>query len=298
MKFLANRSTLLGGVALSLLLAAPLAAQDTGSTGAVTETTVPMAVDAGTVVAIVNGEEITLGHVIAARLTLPEQYQTMPNDVLLDGLIEQLIQQTVLGQAMGEMTRRAQIKLDNERRAISATEKLDDVIASAANDAKVQAAYDAEYADAEPTKEWNASHILVETEDEAAALIEELAGGADFAQLAREKSTGPSGPNGGELGWFGAGMMVKPFEDAVSGLADGAVAGPVQTQFGWHVVKLNESRMTGAPTLEEVKGDIVAKLENDAVEQALAALMADAAIERTDLGALDPAVLSDLSLLD
>lgn len=298
MKILAKRSTLLGGAALALLLAAPLAAQDTGGVETATETAAPMAADAGTVVATVNGEAITLGHVIAARLTLPEQYQAMPNDVLLDGLIEQLIQQTVLGQAMGEMTRRAQIQLDNERRAITATEKLDDVITSAVDDAKIQAAYDAEYADATPTKEWNASHILVETEEEAAALIEELAGGADFAQLAREKSTGPSGPNGGELGWFGEGMMVKPFEDAVMGMTDGAVAGPVQTQFGWHVIKLNESHMKGAPALEEVAGDIVAKLENDAVEQALSALLAAAKIDRIDLDGLDPAVLSDISLLD
>lgn len=298
MKTLALRSTLLTGAALSLLITAPLAAQDTGTAPAAAEETAVMDVDANTVVATVNGEDITVGHVIAARLTLPEQYQTLPDNVLFDGLIEQLIQQTVLGQAMGEMTRRAQIQLDNERRAITATEKLDAVIATAADEAKIKAAYDAEYANAEPTKEWNASHILVETEDEAAGLIEELNNGADFAELAREKSTGPSGPNGGELGWFTAGMMVKPFEDAVMGMEDGAIAGPVQTQFGWHVIKLNESRMKGAPPLEEVQGDIIAKLENDAVEQALATLLESATIERIDLDKIDPSVLSDVSLLD
>lgn len=296
MKILALRSTLLTGAALSLLIAAPLSAQDAAPAPA--EQAAAMDVDANTVVATVNGEDITVGHVIAARLTLPEQYQTLPDNVLFDGLIEQLIQQTVLGQAMGEMTRRAQIQLDNERRAITATEKLDAVIATAADEAKIKAAYDAEYANAEPTKEWNASHILVETEDEAAALIEALTNGADFAELAREKSTGPSGPNGGELGWFTAGMMVKPFEDAVMGMEDGAIAGPVQTQFGWHVIKLNESRMKGAPPLEEVQGDIIAKLENDAVEQALATLLESATIERVDLDTIDPSVLSNVSLLD
>lgn len=294
MKTLAKRSTWITGAALSLLLTAPLVAQESS----VAEPVEPIAADAGTVLATVNGEEITLGHVIAARLTLPEQYQALPNEVLLDGLVEQLIQQTVLGQAMGEMTRRAQIQLDNERRAITATEKLDDVIASAADDAAIQAVYDAEFAGAEPEKEWNASHILVETEEDAAKLVEELNSGADFAELARTKSIGPSGPNGGELGWFSAGMMVKPFEDAVATMDDGAVAGPIQTQFGWHVIKLNESRMKGAPALEEVRAEIVQKLENDAVEQALAALLEAATIERIDLGAVDPAVLSDLSLLD
>lgn len=298
MKNLVKRSTLLAGAALSLALAAPLSAQDADATETAPEATEKMAADATTVVATVNGEDITVGHVVAARLALPEQYQNLPPEVLFDGLIEQLIQQTVLGQAMGEMTRRAQIQLDNERRAITATEKLDSVISDAVDDAKIQAIYDEQYANAEPTEEWNASHILVETEEEAADLIGKLEDGADFAELAQEFSTGPSGPSGGELGWFSAGMMVKPFEDAVVDMEDGAVAGPIQTQFGWHVVKLNESRMKGAPALEEVAGDIVAKLEEDAVEQALASLLEAATIERVDLDKFDPAVLGDLSILD
>ncbi len=81
-------------------------------------------------------------------------------------------------------------------------------------------------------------------------------------------------------------------------MEDGAVSGPIQTQFGWHVVKLNESRMKGAPALEEVQGDIIAKLQDDAVEQALAALLEAATIERVDLEKIDPAAVSDLAILD
>jgi peptidyl-prolyl cis-trans isomerase C len=286
MKTLAKTTALLASAALTLVVSGPLRAEEA----------TPSSAD--TIVATVNGEAITLGHVIAARFALPEQFQTLPNDVLLPGIVEQLIQQTVLGQAIEEISNRAQIQLDNERRAIVATEKLDEVISGAVDDAKVQAAYDAAYADAEPTQEWNASHILVETEEEAQALIEELAGEADFSALAREHSTGPSGPSGGELGWFGPGMMVEPFETAVTGMEAGAVAGPVQTQFGWHVIKLNETRMKGAPELDEVRGDIEAELENDAVEQALAALLDAASIERSDIESIDPNVLSDVSLLD
>ncbi|GGD21729.1 peptidylprolyl isomerase [Sinisalibacter lacisalsi] len=286
MKNLAKTNTLLASAALMFFIAAPLTAEDAPSASS------------DTVIATVNGEAITLGHVVAARFALPEEYQALPNDVLLPGLVEQLIQQTVLGQAIDEMSRRAQIQLDNERRAIVATEKLDEVIMGAVDDAKVQAAYEAAYADAEPTQEWNASHILVETEEEAQALIDELADGAEFPALAQEHSTGPSGPSGGELGWFGPGMMVEPFETAVTGMQDGDVAGPVQTQFGWHVIKLNESRMKGAPALEEVRGDIEAQLENDAVEQALATLLESATIERTDLEGIDPNVLGDVSILD
>ena len=83
-----------------------------------------------------------------------------------------------------------------------------------------------------------ASHILVETEEEANELYEKIQNGGDFEQLAQEKSLCPSGKNGGDLNYFGKGMMVKPFEDAAFSLETGEVSKPVQTQFGWHIIKL------------------------------------------------------------
>ena len=311
MKLMARPTALIAGAAIAVAVAAPGWAQDTDADAPTadapaseagaqdgTEPTRFVDVDAGTVMATVNGEVVTLGHVIAAKNTLPQQYQALPNDVLLQALVDQLIQQTVLGQAMGEMTRRAQIQLDNERRAITATEKLDEIIAGAVDEDAVQAAYDATYSSAEPMQEWNASHILVETEDDAQALVEELKGGADFAELAKEKSTGPSGPNGGELGWFSPGMMVKPFEDAVAKMQVDEIAGPIETQFGWHVIKLNDARMKGAPALDEVRDDIVSQLQNDAVELALSTLLDAATVERTDISVIDPNVLSDPEILN
>jgi len=289
MKLMAKPTALVAGAAIALTIAGPLRAQDT-------EPAVDVSAD--TVVATVNGEDITVGHLVLARFSLPEQFQALPNDVLFDALIEQLIQQTVLGQAMGEMSRRAEVQLDNERRSIVAAEQLGKVVSDAVTEEAVAAAYDAEYADAEPSQEWDASHILVETEEEAAALLVELDGGADFAELAMAKSTGPSGPNGGALGWFGPGMMVKEFEDAVTGMEPGDVAGPIQTQFGWHLVKLNDARMKGAPALAEVRADIVSKLENDAVEQALEALLGAAEIERADVSGIDRNVLNDPAILE
>lgn len=297
MKFTAKIPALLAGGALALALAAPVRAQDAEpATESAPEAVAATGPD--TVVATVNGEAITIGHVVAARGSLPEQYQALPNEVLFDALVEQLVQQTVLSQAIGEMTRRAQAELDNERRSIVAAEKIGELVSSAVSEEAVQAAYDSTYSDAEPSQEWNASHILVETEEEAAALIDTLAGGADFAELAREKSIGPSGPNGGELGWFGPGMMVKPFEDAVTTMEIGDVSEPVETQFGWHVVKLNDARMKGAPALDEVRGEIVTKLEEDAVEQALKTLLEAATIERADLSGIDPNVLTDPAIFD
>jgi peptidyl-prolyl cis-trans isomerase C len=198
--------------------------------------------DADTVVATVNGTEITLGHMIMVRAGLPEQYLSLPDDVLWDGILDQLVQQSVLAQTgTEERSKRLALALDNEERALRAAEAVEGIVESATSDSAVQEAYEAAYADGGGV-EFNAAHILVETEEAAAALVEQARGGADFATLARENSTGPSGPNGGDLGWFGPGMMVAPFEEAVLALEVGAVSDPVQTQFGWHVIKLNETR--------------------------------------------------------
>jgi len=136
----------------------------------------------------------------------------------------------------------------------------------------------------------------VETEEEAQALIDTLNGGADFAELAKEKSTGPSGPNGGELGWFGLGMMVAEFEEAVLGMEAGDVSAPVQTQFGWHVVRLNDKRNKPAPTLEETLPTLMDTLRQQAVEDEIQALTEGADITRPPEG-FDVSLMRDLSLL-
>ncbi|MBV7411058.1 peptidylprolyl isomerase [Maritimibacter sp. DP1N21-5] len=310
MTHIPTRTSIFAATLLSASLSLPTWAQDTTTPDAespaaetaqgATETETPAVdVSPSMVIASVNGEDITLGHVVAARGELPQQYQQLPDEVLLPGLVDQLIQQTLLSQAIDDVSERVQIELDNTKRMLVAAEQIESVISDAATEEAIQSAYDAQYADAEPTDEWNASHILVETEEEAADLAEQArAEGADFAALAQEFSTGPSGPNGGELGWFSAGMMVPEFETAVSGMDAGAVSDPVQTQFGWHVIKLNEVREKGAPTLDEVREQIVAELQSSAVEDAIAELMEGADIQRTELTDVPPSVLSDPSIFE
>jgi len=121
------------------------------------------------------------------------------------------------------------------------------------NDDAIKAAYD-ERVTKLASKEFNARHILVKTEDEAKAVIKEVADGADFAKVAKEKSTGPSGSNGGSLGWFKAQTMVPAFANAVKAMSKGDVSKePVKTQFGYHVIKLEDSRDAKLPTLESLK---------------------------------------------
>lgn len=220
---------------------------------------------ADTVLATVNGTDITLGHMLALRSRLPEQFQSIPDAQLYEGILEQLINQQALADELGQTPATLTLVLENERRAIMASERIESLLDEAMTDEALQEAYDARFADFVPSEEYNAAHILVETEEEAAALVTELEGGADFAELAKEKSTGPSGPNGGDLGWFGTGMMVPPFEAAVIELEAGDVSAPVQTQFGWHVILLKETRETTPPPLESVRQELMGEIRESVI---------------------------------
>jgi peptidyl-prolyl cis-trans isomerase C len=271
---------LLVSAAISLSLAAPVAAQD-----------------ASTVLATVTGTDITLGHLIAMRAMLPAQYQELPDEVLYNGMLDQLIQQEVVADSLrGSEDARTKLTMENEDRAFLASVAIDAIAFDTIADADVQALYDANFADAGGDLEWNASHILVATEEEAQSLIDQLNDGADFVALAQEFSTGPSGPNGGALGWFGTGMMVPEFETAVAGLEAGEISAPVQTQFGWHVVKLNESRISAPPALEDVRADLEEELRRQRVDAYLAELTEAAEIARPEVE-IDMSLIRNIDLL-
>ncbi|MGY3438579.1 MULTISPECIES: foldase protein PrsA [unclassified Marinovum] len=255
-------------------------------------------IDADTVVATVDGTEITLGHMIMVRASLPEQVRQLDDDTLWDGILNQLIQQTVLVQAgPEEITRRVALALDNEERALRAAERAQSVMEEALSEAAVEAAYAEAYEGENRAIEFNASHILVEAEEDAAALAERARAGEDFAELAKDNSTGPSGPNGGELGWFGEGMMVPEFETAVKAMEVGAVSDPVQTQFGWHIIKLNETRTPEAPALDAVRAEIEAGVREAALDALLAELTEGAEITQTDKADVDTSVIKNLDLI-
>ncbi|QFT58193.1 putative parvulin-type peptidyl-prolyl cis-trans isomerase precursor [Sulfitobacter sp. THAF37] len=280
-----KRLTFVAALAVSTCLGLPTAAQDTPQLD--------------TVVATVNGTDITLGHMIIARARLPEQYQQLPNEVLFKGILEQLVQQTALSDTFeGDLPPRVELSLENETRSLKAGEVIERIMAEPLDEADVQAAYDAEYTGAEPEKEFDASHILVETEEEAKAVKTQLDEGADFAEVAREKSTGPSGPGGGALGWFGKGMMVPAFENAVMDMEPGQVSDPVETQFGWHVIKLNDVRDSEAPELETVREEIELQLRQTRVQTAIEEITAEAEVDQSAAEGIDPSVLNNIEWLE
>ena len=230
-------------------------------------------------VATVNGAEISsdvFDIYIESRIQKPASAATADERATILDEIKDLYLLTTQPRAkeLGQDARtKAQIEL--QTRGILAQAVAGDFLArNAASDAEIKSAYEEQIALAPPL-EFKARHILVETQSQAQEVVKELEGGADFVELAKEKSTGPSGPNGGDLGWFGPSQMVAPFSTAVGSLEEGAFTKtPVQTQFGWHVILREDSREAKPPTLESVRDVIKQRVEQEKLQEYLQELRA------------------------
>lgn len=240
-----------------------------------------LAQTADTVVAELNGEPITFGEVAAFQQTIPNA-AGMETSQILPRLIEFYVDQQLIKQAA------AGRGLENDPQVIEQLERLKDQmiqqaylrdeIADRVTDDKIRATYDERVKDMEQETEIRARHILVKTQDEAEAIRREIADGAKFEDVAREKSTGPSGPQGGDLGYFVAGTMVPEFSEAAFAMEPGDVSDPVQTDFGWHVIKVEDRRMKPLPTYEELLPQIRDELSNEAVDLIMTELRGRATI--------------------
>ena len=216
-------------------------------------------------VATLDGEAIYLDEVIAVAETLPQEYQQQGIGALYPQLVDEVVNArlaAVAGRASGidkddDVAAAIKAAADRVIAETYITRKVNEQL----TDEAIQTAYDAYVDDTASREQVTASHILVETEEEAKAIIAQLSDGADFATLAKEKSTGPSGPNGGELGSFGRGQMVPAFETAAFAMTEGSYSEtPVQTQFGWHVIKVSAKGLQEAPSLDEMRDQLVANL--------------------------------------
>ena len=255
--------------------------------------------NASTVIASVNGHEITLGHMILLRDDLPDQYKQYPDDILFQALFNQAVEQTLLAETVdGEPSASVKYSIENTERDLRSGLAVERIFDEQVTDQDVQAAYQSTYLDADLGLEYNASHILVETEDAAISLLQELQAGQDFAEAAQEHSTGPSGPNGGSLGWFVRGSMVPAFDETVATMDVGELSEPVQTQFGWHLIKLNETRPVEAPAYDLVSEELIEQIGTAALTVVIDDLKAKADIVRIAPEDFDVSLLGDLSLIE
>ena len=249
----------------------------------------PGAQDPGAVVAKVNGAVITEGDLafaereIGANLTQAQVTEaSQRRRVLIEFLVE--------NQLLAEAAAKTQIPGSADfagrmaywkRRALRES-YFEKTIQSAVTDAAAKAFYDAEAAKAKGGGQIRARHILLKTEEKAKEVFELIAHDGDFAELAKKHSTGPSGPNGGDLGYFGKGQMVPEFSKAAFALKVGEVSQPVKTQFGWHLIKLEDRRASTMPPFAQLKPRIVEHLARQKTREVAAGLRKAAKIEYVD----------------
>ncbi len=244
----------------------------------------PVPADPKEVVATIDGKPVTRQDVLDSASDLPPQYMAQIDKLfpqLLNRLIGiQLVQAKGREQGLADDPEVKRLVKQAEEEAISRA-YIQKVVEQKVNDEAIQKIYDEDLKEHPPQIEIRASHILVKTEDEAKEIIKELSGGADFATLAKEKSIDKgSGQNGGDLNWFTKDTMVKEFSDAAFAMQRGDVSKvPVKSQFGWHIIKITDSRMQTPVPLEQKKDDIRKALSQEAVHQEVQSLIGGAKIE-------------------
>lgn len=240
------------------------------------------------VVATVDGAEIRYSDVIRSAQDLPPQYQqNLPQ--VFPALVQRLIDMRLM-EAAGRADGLADDERVRARVAQAESQAISQVflqkrLEEAFTDEALDAAYERWLAENPPQEEVRARHILVEEEEEARRLIAELEEGADFAALAEEHSTDPSAEGqGGDLGYFTRERMVAPFAEAAFSMEPGSHSEePVETQFGWHVIKVEDRRQAEQPAQDAVTGQLQEMIASDVIEETRADLREGAEIELRDL---------------
>ena len=225
-------------------------------------------------VATVNGEDIYLEEVMVLRDRLPADLRQKPMETYFDRLVDDIIDSRLAAAAGNEagLTEDPEIlrQMSIAAQRVLAEAWISEEIRKRVTGAELKSAYDTYIADEGSREEVKARHILVAKKETAENIISQLVGGADFIKLAKEKSTGPSGPNGGDLGYFGRGAMVPAFEAAAFELDIGQHSQkPVQTQFGWHVIFLEDKRTADPPSYAALEP----QLQQNLINQNLARLL-------------------------
>jgi peptidyl-prolyl cis-trans isomerase C len=244
----------------------------------------PAAAD-DTVIARVNGVDVKQSDLDFASSEVGSRLASLPVEDRKRVLLQYVIENELMAGAgqtdsldKGDSFQ-ARVKY-HERRALRDA-FFDAKITGAVSEADAKQVYDAQIGQVKPEQEIHARHILVSTEAEAKEVAERLKKGEDFATVAKDKSKDPSA-EGGDLGFFTRGQMLKPFEDAAFALEIGQISEPVQTQFGWHIIKVEEKRDRPLPTFDEVKGAIVSQLVQAKAQEVVSGLRDSAKIEVVD----------------
>ena len=256
---------------------------------------VARAADEDPVVARVNGVDIHQSDLAFAEEEIGGNMPTIPPEQKRDYLVNYLVDVIVLSQAaekqkLGDRPDvKRRLAFDHNRLLMESL--LQDSGKSALSDEAERKVYDEAVKQVKNEEEVHARHILVPTEDEAKAILAQLKGGADFAALAKEKSKDPGAAEGGDLGYFTKEQMVPEFAEVAFKLGKGQLSDPVKTQFGWHIIKVEDKRTRPTPTFEQVKPQIENYVAHRAQAEMVENLRKSATVERLDKpAAADPSL--------
>ena len=273
-----------------LVLAPPVLAQDADNQDADAEAALQT-------VLTIDGKDFSVNLVGTIITQLPEDIRRQPPQTYYDRIIDDIID-TYLAANASRQSGVADNPIvreiaDRARDRVLAEAWIQQTVNERITEEMIIQSYDDFVADAESRAEVRARHILVDTKETAENVITRLDGGEDFATLAKELSTGPSGPNGGELGYFRRGDMLPAFEIAAFGIDSGSYSpAPVQTQYGWHIIYIEDRRVAPAPPIEQMRDQLVQTLSIKMISMIVSELRADASIERMsfeDLSAIEAA---------
>ena len=245
----------------------------------------------------VNGKIIKFGSAIIAFSKIQQRNVNFDKNTIFSQIVQQLVNEELLSQKIDKENKLTLLALEHEKRSAKAAQMVSKILKNFPNDELVETAYQNLTNEFKGSLEYNASHILVKEEGQAKTLRNDISNGKNFEALAKEHSIGPTGKNGGNLDWFDLGSMVPEFSTALMVLSEGDISQPVQTKFGWHLIKLNKTREKKIPEFKEIKAQLVQNLRQKKINDYLKSLTENSEIDFVGKN-INPNEITNIKLLE
>ena len=245
----------------------------------------------------VNGKIIKFGSAIIAFSKIQQRNLNFDKNTIFSQIVQQLVNEELLSQKIDKENKLTLLALEHEKRSAKAAQMVSKILKNFPNDELVKSAYQNLTNEFKGSLEYNASHILVKEEGQAKTIRKDISNGKNFEALAKEHSIGPTGKNGGNLDWFDLGSMVPEFSTALMVLSEGDISQPVQTKFGWHLIKLNKTREKKIPEFKEIKAQLIQNLRQKKINDYLKSLSESSEISFVGRN-INPDEITNIKLLE
>ena len=245
----------------------------------------------------VNGKIIKFGSAIIAFSKLQQRNVNFDESTIFSQIVQQLVNEELLSQKIDKENKLTLLALEHEKRSAKAAQMVSKILKNFPNDELVNSAYKNLINELKGSLEYNASHILLKDEDQAKTIRKDIDNGKNFEALAKEHSIGPTGKNGGNLNWFDLASMVPEFSTALMVLSEGDVSQPVQTKFGWHIIKLNETREKKIPEFKRIEAQLRQNLRQKKINDYLKSLSENSEINFVGEN-INPNEITNIQLLE